>query len=182
MPTGQGWDVPPEVRGDIEFRWWKVYGNRNLTLVMLSEQPLWYRGHYYRHRMVPCFGDGCKLCAENVGGQLRYVVAAAEITTHRSGLLEVGDTVAKDLRDIAIRHNGMKGMIVEISKHTFSKQSRMEVSYIDREEPPWWREIDAPDIQKALYLGWQKAGYDVPEFEPRNEVPQSQPRFRRPGG
>lgn len=180
MPQGLGWDVPAEVRGDLEFRWWRVSGNRVLVLVMLSDSPLWYRGHFYKGRMVPCFGEGCKLCADGVGAQLRYVVAAAETSTHRSGLLEVGNTVALELRDLDVRHQGLRGMVVEISKHSFSRQSRMELRYIEREEEQWWKEIDFPDIKTALYLGWQKAGYEVPDFEPKVEVPTSQPRFKPP--
>lgn len=167
MPQGLGWDVPQDVRGDLEYRWWRVSGNRVLVLLVLSEAPHWYRGHFYRGRMIPCLGEGCKVCAEKVGAQLRFVVAAADVGTHRSGLLEVGNTVALELRDLAVRHDGLKGLVVEISKHSFSRQSRMELKYVDREEPPWWREIDVPDIELALWLTWQKSGYDMPEIKPK---------------
>lgn len=180
MPQGEGWDVPQDVKGDLEFRWWRVAGNRVLVLLCLSDSPVWYRGHFFKGRMVPCAGAGCRLCADGVGAQLRYVVAAAEVATHRSGLLEVGHTVALELRDLAVHHGGMRGMVLEISKHSFSRQSRMEVRPIDREEEPWWREIDYPDPKAALYFGWQKAGFDCPEFEPTESPVRKVDAFKRP--
>ena len=180
MAHGEGWDVPQEIRGGVEFRWWRVTGNRVLVLTLLSESPVWYKGHYLSTGMAPCFGEGCKLCEQRVGAQLRFVVAGAEVTTHRSGLLEVGQTVATELRDLAVNHGGLKGMVIEISKHTFSKRSRMEIRYVSRQEEHWWKEIDVPDIRTALFLGWQKAGFNAPEFEPAPETPAAGPQFRRP--
>lgn len=176
MPAGEGWDVPAEVRGDLEFRWWRVSGNRLLTLLVLSETPLWYRGHYHRGSMVPCLGDGCKMCAEGIGAQLRYVVAAAECSSHRPGLMEVGQTVARELRDLAVRHDGMPGMVVEFTKYSLAKNSRMEIRLVEREESPWWREIDVPDIKLALRLQWEKIGYELPEFARSAEI--EEPRSR----
>ena len=180
MPQGEGWDVPQEVRGDLEFRWWRVAGNRILVLLCLSNEPVWYRGHFYKGRMVPCAGGGCKLCNDGVGAQLRYVVAAAEVATHRSGLLEVGHTVAQELRDLAVHNNGLRGVVMEISKHSFSRQCRMEIRPVVNTEGPWWREIDYPDPRTALYLGWQKAGYDVPEFAPVDAPVRRVDEPRRP--
>lgn len=180
MPQGEGWDVPIEVKGDLEFRWWRVAGNRVLVLLCLSDSPIWYRGHFYKGRMVPCAGAGCRLCADGVGAQLRYVVAAAEVATHRSGLLEVGATVALELRDLAVRHGGMRGMVFEIQKHSFSRQSRMELRPCEDETSPWWREVDFPDPKSALFFGWQKAGFDVPDFQPNEKTTQKVDSFRRP--
>jgi hypothetical protein len=180
MPSGNGWDVPDDVRGDIEFRWWRVPANRILVLVFLSEKPLWYKGHYLNSGMAPCFGDGCKLCEKGIGSQLRFVMAAAEISSHRTGLLEVGNTVATEIRDLAMHNGGLRGLTVEISKHSFSKRSRMEVKCVGRSDDVWWQETDYPDIQTALYLGWQKQGYETPEIPKKVEPVTEVPRFRRP--
>lgn len=180
MPSGEGWDVPQEVRGDLEFRWFRVGGNRVLVLLCLSDRPVWYRGHYFKGRMVPCQGSGCRLCADGVGAQLRYVVACVEVSTHRSGLLEVGHTVATELRDLAVNHNGLRGLRFEISKHSFSKNSRMEIRPLSDDEGAWWREVDIPDPRTALYLGWQKAGYECPDLEPPTEPTLKGRSFKRP--
>ena len=132
--------------------------------------------------MLPCAGDGCKLCAEHIGAQLRYVVTAAEVSTHRVGLLEVGHTVAMDLRDLAVRCDGMRGMIVELSKHSFSRNSRMELRLVERVEGPWWREIEEPDRRLALHLCFEKGGHDLPEFSRPESTQDKVDRFkgRRP--
>lgn len=180
MPLGSGWDVPAEVRGDLEYRWWRVGGNRTLNLVILSEAPFWYRGHFYKGRMIPCAGDNCKLCAEGVGAQLRFVLAAAEISTHSSGLIEIGQTVAREIRDLGVSRGQLRGLCVEFTKHSWHRQSRMEVSKIDREEGPWWRELDVPNVKKALWLCWQKVGIELEGFRIQNDEPSYETRFRRP--
>jgi len=181
MAFGSGWEVPESERGDLEYRWFRISGNRSLVLVMLSREPIWYRGHYDKGRMNPCLGDGCKLCSAKIGAQLRYVVAAAERSLHRVGLWEMGATVARDLRDLAIRRGELRGSVVEISKHSLSKHSRMEIRLVDQTEGPWWMEIDIPDIRRALYLTWQGQGYDIPDWDPDKLPPEVETkRFQPP--
>lgn len=180
MPQGEGWDVPDEVRGDLEFRWFRVAGNRVLILLCLADSPVWYRGHFVKGRMLPCLGQGCKMCSEGVGAQLRYVLPCAERFTHRTGLIEFGHSVAVEVRDLGVRRGGMRGLVFEVSKHSYSKQSRMEVAAVADEAEPWWREVDYPDPKAALYFGWQKSGFDVPEFCPSGQVSLKIDEFRRP--
>jgi hypothetical protein len=71
-------------------------------------------------------------------------------------------------------------MVFEVQKHSFSRQSRMEVKACADEREPWWREIDYPDPKSALFFGWQKAGFDVPDFEPAANPVSKVDRFKRP--
>jgi hypothetical protein len=92
----------------------------------------------------------------------------------------MGHTVALELRDLAVHHGGMRGLVFEIGKHSFSRQSRMELRTCPDEKEPWWREVDYPDPKSALFFGWQKSGFDVPEFEPTQNPVMKIDRFKRP--
>jgi len=113
--------------------------------------------------MWPCCGDECQLCKEGVAAQVRYVLAAAETSTKRVGIIEVGRGIGLQVKDWSMRNGGLKGMHLEFMKHSHSKQSRTEVNYIDEALAPWWRMCPVPDIRKALILTWRKANMPLPE-------------------
>lgn len=131
--------------------------------MVLSEEVLWYSGHFTLGRMCPCVGEGCELCSTGIAGQVRYVFAAAEISGRRVGLMEVSRSVGQLIKSWEARHGGLRGMVLEFSKHSHSKQSRTEVQYIDRAEPPWYLAVGVPDVRTALKLTWTKAGFRLPE-------------------
>lgn len=171
--VGKGWDVPAELDSVGDFRWWKLGGNKVLKLVILSHEPTFYRGHYTNRRMVPCFGDGCALCKAGVGAQLRFVFAAAEPETRQVGLIEVGRTVGLEIRDLAKRHGQLRGMGIELTRFSYSKQSRMEVEYVDRDFGNWWGILPVPDCRRALEATWKRAGkgLEEPDGEPATATP-----------
>lgn len=162
MPIGEGWEVPA---GDIpwsDHHWFRVSPRTALVVVCLSEGPLWYSGHFVSGRMAPCLGEACALCAEGVGGQVRYVFAAAEVSTRRVGLLEVSRSNGLLVRSWIGRHGGFKGMVIELSKHSHSKGSRTNVVYVDVEAPQWYVALEVPNVKRALLLTWKKAGFALP--------------------
>lgn len=163
MSVGEGWDPPPSEAGWSDWTWFKVRAGRILVVVILSEAPVWYLAHYHQYRMRPCVGEGCELCHARVGSQLRYVFAVAEVETKRVGLIEVGRSVALQIRDLVARNEGLPGMVLELGKYTSAKQSRMEVAYVDRPQGPWWRGLEVPDAAAALRSTWDKAGFAVPD-------------------
>lgn len=178
MPGGEGWDVPKGVTPWSEFHWFRVPVNRVLLLWVLSEQPLWYAGHFVGKRMVPCYGEGCAECAKGTGAQLRYVLACCEQGSGRVGLLEVGRSVAVEIRDRAGSIGKLRGTLWEFGRHSHSKQSRLEASLVDGAATPFVLSREVPDIRRALRATWQKAGLEIPEgFEDRQPVSD---RFRRP--
>lgn len=178
MAVGDGWDIPEGVTPWSDFHWWKVAGNRVLELVVLCERPLWYVGHYHRGRMVPCLGDDCRLCRDGVGAQVRYVISAAEVSTRRVGLLEVGRGVGLQLRDWAAACGRLRGLWLELTKQTSAKQSRMEVSLVQKDPGDWYLGLGIPDIQKALYATWGKAGMEIPQQYVRAD--KGSPSFKAP--
>lgn len=103
------------------------------------------------------------MCAEQVGSQLRYVFAGADIVTQRVGLIETGQSVAAEIKDMSIRHGQLRGMCLEFAKYSRAKNSRMEISPIDPLDGSWWAKLPIPDIPKALELTWQRANAILPE-------------------
>lgn len=163
MPVGEGWEIPPSYDPWSHFHWFRVSPRGDLVVVVLSDEVLWYSGHFLEGRMCPCLGKECELCREGIAGQVRYVFGAAEVSTKRVGLMEVGRSVGQLMRSWVPRHDGLRGMVLSFSKHSHSKQSRTEVQYVDREEGPWHLAIAAPDIRTALRLTWTKAGFKLPD-------------------
>lgn len=176
MATGEGWDVPDDVKSWSDFHWWKVPVSKILVLHILSDVPLWYTGHYYKGRMLPCYGEGCSLCADGVGAQLRYLLVGADVSTRRVGILEVGRTIALEIRDLSTGRRPLRGMTIEFSRHSHSKQSRMEVQYVDIETPEWTTRLEVPDPKAAIVATWQKAKVPIPEGFNQTQKPA---RFSR---
>jgi len=153
---GKGWSPPQEVVDNVEFHWWHVPAGGSLLLCCLSEQPSWYVGHFDRGRMRICAGAGCDLCALGVGRQLRFVLCAAEVTTRRVGVLEVGSSVGYSLRDRALGNGGLRGTIVELSKASRSKHGRMEVHFVDQHPGAALLCLEPLDLAVVLEQTWRR--------------------------
>lgn len=161
---GEGWNVPSEAEGSEDFRWYHVSGTRPMVAVITCESPLWYTGHYHRGRMNPCCGDECSLCDIGVGSQVRFVFALADCTARTQGLLETGRTVAQEIRDIAARSGELRGLMLEITKHSLSRKSRMEVAEIVGDPGDWWQGFKVIDLKEALLATWSKAEMQLPDM------------------
>jgi hypothetical protein len=156
--VGEGWDPPPAVRDRCEFHWFHVVPGNCLVLCVLSQAPSWYVGHFEGKRMKRCDGPTCEMCGRGVGRQLRYVFAAVETSTRQNGLMEVSKSVAELLRSWSARNLGFRGMVLQFEKVTSSKNSRMDVKYVDREPPVWASEVEAVDVLEALESTWERLG------------------------
>jgi hypothetical protein len=171
VPIGDGFDLPPGAEPWSDFHWFQPSTRGDLVLVMLSDSPIWYTGHYVSGRMCPCAGTGCDYCASGIAAQVRYVMAVAEIETRRIGLIEFGRTNGLLIRDWMPRNGGLRGMVIDVTKHSKNVQSRTEIKYCDRMPDPWYLALDVPDCCVALFLTWHKAGLKMP-----NELVESSRR------
>lgn len=180
MPCGEGWDMPVEAEGWSDFHWWKIPSSRVLVMIMTSERPYWYSGHFVEGRMKPCQGDGCALCAKGVGAQARYLFSCVEPLTRKSGILEVSRSVALEFRDLAEARGQLRGLRFTIGKHTRHKQSRMEVLGEADDDRFNLEGFPPVDVLKALLLTWEKAKYDVPAAFRKKSLSSEVPS--RPGG
>jgi len=186
MPgVGEGWEVEHAYREWSDWTWFKPRGGKVLKLAILSQAPVWYAGHFVRKRMCPCAGEGCKICAEGIGIQIRYVFGAVSVETRMVGLIEVGKTLGLLIRDWCGRRGALRGMVLAFTKQTHAKQSRTEVEYCDEVEPAWLESVSCPDVRKALETTWAKAGLSESEL-PRpggngsSEAKQERVRFQPP--
>jgi hypothetical protein len=159
---GEGFDLPAGAVPWSDFHWYQASTRGVLVLVMLSSSPIWYTGHYTGGRMIPCTGNGCEQCSIGVGSQIRYCMACAEINSRRQGLIEFGRGNGLQIRDWMNRTGTLRGMVIEVSKHGKSSQSRTELKYVDEMPEPWYEDLDAPDVLLALFLTWKKIGCDLP--------------------
>lgn len=162
MAVGEGWDVRPEDRPWSDFHWWKVPAKGILVLALLGERPLYYVGHYVDGRMWPCVGSACGMCEKGIGSQVRYVMAAVDLSTRRVGILEVGRSNGLQIRDWVGSRGEMCGLTLELEKHSHSRTSRTEVRWVQKEAPPWVHIVEVPDIRRALILTWDKANMPLP--------------------
>lgn len=162
MVVGQGWDIPEGVKPWQNFHWFAPSAKQCLILIILSGEPTWYAGHFVAGRMAPCVGPGCDYCAAAIGAQVRYCFAVVEPITRRVGLVEFGEGNGQMIRDWGNRNRGIRGMRIEVSKHSRAAQSRTEIRYCDEVPPMWIADINAPDPALALYLTWNKAGMRMP--------------------
>lgn len=178
---GCGWEPEGESVASSDFRWYKVRPNKGLDVVILSESPLHYNGHFHQGRMHLCVGEDCRYCADNLGAQVRYCFAVAETSTRRVGLLELGRSVALEIRDLADIRGSLRGLRVFICKHSNSRHSRMEVEAVRDTEESWWRFLPVPDVVRALQLTWEKDGVTLPRQKESNAREEAVKKFRRPG-
>lgn len=163
MGIGSGWDVPATEVAWTEFSWFKVRGGHSLVVVALSDAPTWYSGHYTKGRMYPCLGGDCKMCADGIGSQLRYVIGCVEVSTRRVGLLEFSRAIALDVKDFIPPNKSMRGLALEFTKYSMSKNSRMQVTPVRLHQEFDFSMYVAPDIQYALVATWEKAGIPIPD-------------------
>jgi hypothetical protein len=154
--AGQGWDPPQPILDRCRFHWFHVDPATALVLCVLSEAPSWYVGHFENHRMRKCDGPGCGMCDRGVGKQIRYVLSAVETSTHQNGVIEVSQSVVELLRSWTARTGKLRGMMIELTKATKAKQSRMVVRYLDSSPPGWASQVQPIDVLEALEATWDR--------------------------
>jgi hypothetical protein len=174
MAQGEGWEVPAGTKTWSTFHFFKVDPRHTMRLVILSDQPFWYVGHYVRipgdgpgekanARMVPCLQPHCEMCEDGIGQQLRYVFAAVDIDSKRIGIIEFSESNAELLRDWMSRNEGLRGMHIELSKHSLSAKSRTTIKFLEMGNEAWWRSLEMPDPKVALELTWRKLNVKIPK-------------------
>jgi hypothetical protein len=187
MSVGDGWELPPGAEPWSDFHWFQPSVREALEIVVLSDEPAWYTGHYVGGRMCPCCGSGCEFCGAGIGAQVRYVFAVAALKTRRVGLIELGKSNGQLVRDWIARAGQLRGMVLDVSKHGKSMQSRTELEFVEHVCPPWYLSVPVPDCHLALYLTWHKASMEMPQqFRERMSdklsegAPKGERRFVRP--
>jgi hypothetical protein len=161
MLVGKGFDLPEEVRDKTDFHWMHVPVGGSLNLCLLPADPVWYVAHWLSGRMLPCEGQECKLCAKSLGTQIRYVFAVVEISTRRSGLIELGKTNGLQIRDWGGRDGYPTFATFEVYRPGRNKNSRLDVRRIEENVWPWCTLVPVPDHYRALQATWDRSVQSV---------------------
>lgn len=145
----ESWDVP-DIGSSVGYTWYHVPAGGSLYVVVLSDRPTWYVGHYVGGRMLRCVGANCAWCDRGVGRQIRCVLCVAESSTHRVGVIELSQSVGLLVRDWGYARGTMRGLQVEFSRVGRSKHSRIEAICLSDVEPSWSRSLQSLDVREVL--------------------------------
>ena len=175
-----GYDPPEGVSGWSDWHWWKVPGGRILQLIILSDGPLGYSGHYCHDRMEPCYGKECAECQKGTGAQLRYMFGAVEPTGRRVGIWDVSRSIALQIRDLGDQRGKLRGLWLAIGHVSSSKHSQTTFEVVDKEVPIWLVETVEPDRQRALVETWRHRGLAIPDgYDKKVDTETKAEKFRK---
>lgn len=145
----EAWNVP-SIESNVGYTWYHVPAGGSLFVVVLSDLPCWYIGHYFGGRMLRCAGANCVWCERGVGRQIRCVLCVAESSTHRVGVVEFSESVGLLLRDWGYTRGTMRGLQVEFHRVGRSKHSRIEAQLLSDIEPQWSKQLSPLDVREVL--------------------------------
>lgn len=157
MKLSIGFDLPEGMAREETWTWFHPNGQEPLGLLIISEAPVSYPGHYSRGRMRPCTGEGCQLCEKNVGKQARYVFCAVRIRDGKIGILELGRPAALVVRDLAQVRGRIKGLAITLFRASDSKHSRIEVKAFEGIVPKPFMNFQPLDVTRVLEVTWSTA-------------------------
>jgi hypothetical protein len=107
--------------------------------------------------MQQCKGRGCELCKKGLGTQLRYVVSCVDVSTRQVGVFEFGASVSTLIKQWSTGFGYLKGMIIEVTRASKSKHSRMEVNLIKEHPMPWVMALEGLPLEEVLERTWERA-------------------------
>ena len=188
----EGLGPPPESAAATGCKWYRVPREGRLDVVILSEVPVWYPGHWVKKRYRPCVRPGCRYCAEDIAWQWRYVVSVASLRSKVSGLIDVGQAVGLQIDAWIGLNERLRGMTIRFRQQREVRCWRMVVELLG--EPPWigWEDLPARKILPTLKKTWGvsaallQPAAPSPASTTQESIPQvapvPHPRFRVPDG
>lgn len=111
-----GWGNPATEAANQSWVWLHVPARSAIRVVILSESPCRYKGHWVDGHMRPCLPVDCGYCAVRLGFQIRYVFAVHDMTHRVSGLLELGAGAAEVIKESADDLGFLRGLVFELRK------------------------------------------------------------------
>ena len=157
MKLSIGFDLPEGMAREETWTWFHPNRQEPLGLLIISEAPVNYSGHYARGRMRPCSGDGCAYCEKNVGKQARYVFCAVRIRDGKVGILELGRPAALVVRDLSQARGRIKGLAIELFRASESKHSRIDIRGFQGIVPKPFLNFQPLDVFRVLEVTWSTA-------------------------
>lgn len=157
MKLSEGWGSPDGLRSEDQWTWFHANGEEPLALVVLSETPTSYVGHYVAGRMRPCDGDSCTFCERGTGRQARWVMCCVRVKDGVIGMLEVGKPLALQIRDWSESRGRLRGLAIELYRASRSKHSRIEIARFEGTVPLPFLKFPSLDVPKVLKATWATA-------------------------
>lgn len=97
--------------------WLQVPSRGGLTVVLQTELPFRYVGHWMRGKYEPCSGaNNCDWCTVGIGKKPRYVYAMFNRDRRRSMLFETGPETAGQIREAVVKYGFTTGLTMKLSK------------------------------------------------------------------
>ena len=126
--TFRGWGDPASAKEEKSGSWIHVPARGGVKLIVLSSEPVGYRGHWIRGAMHRCPGRMCALCDQHRGSQVRYCFSVYEVGSGTTGLLEVGASAAEAMWQCAQREGRLRGLVFTLRKEGQKERGRILVT------------------------------------------------------
>jgi len=151
-----GYDALEKYAPEPGIVWLHVSARQPLIVALLRDVPFVYYGHFSNGRFRPCAGqDTCIQCAQHAGGKVRAVFSVYDVVNKKSGILEVSDDTAREVKNLTESWGQARGMVVSFRKEggkqngTIHAQSNNQC--LRSEELP-----DGPDPAYILRKQWSE--------------------------
>ena len=150
--TGWGDTVTDRQSNGIGFA--HVPARGQLEVLMLSEDPVSYVGHYHDGRMRPCTHSGCQYCAKQLGSQRRWVFAVYDCSKNCTRLLELGAAPAGQLHQHAVDYQGLLGLRFRFTKSGGTLRSSISIELTGLSRVPVADLPEQIDVGNVLRKIW----------------------------
>ncbi len=178
-----GWGTIKEIKKKDTLHFAKVLGTSPNRFLILNSSPLCYEGHYLHGEMIPCDGDGCKVCSAGVGKQIRYCFGVYEFRTNWRCVLELSAKQAEVIFDQYLVGDDSRGLEIVIRKMSEARTSNMKITsgqYVDLGERKAYEPIDVVGFMENKWRRLRDSYYVSPEGRTADEVPPSSQAKKKP--
>ncbi len=179
----EGWGTIQEIKKKDTLHFAKVLGTSPNRFLILNSSPLCYEGHYLHGEMIPCDGDGCKVCSAGVGKQIRYCFGVYEFRTNWRCVLELSAKQAEVIFDQYLIGDDSRGLEIVIAKMSEARTSNMKIisgKYVDLGERKAYEPIDVVGFMENKWRRLRDSYYVTPEGRTADEVPPSSQAKKKP--
>lgn len=179
----EGWGTIQEIKKKDTLHFAKVLGTSPNRFLILNSSPLVYEGHYLHGEMIPCDGDGCKVCSAGVGKQIRYCFGVYEFRTNWRCVLELSAKQAEVIFDQYLVGDDSRGLEIVIRKMSEARTSNMKIisgQYVDLGDRKAFAPVDVIGFMEAKWRRVSDSYYESPEGRTADEVPPSSQAKKKP--
>lgn len=179
----EGWGTIKEIKKKDTLHFAKVLGTSPNRFLILNSSPLVYEGHYLHGEMIPCHGDGCKVCSAGVGKQIRYCFGVYEFRTNWRCVLELSAKQAEVIFDQFLIGDDSRGLEIVIRKMSEARTSNMkivEARYVEIGNRKAYDPVDIIGFMEAKWRRVRDSYYESPEGRMADEVPPSSQAQKKP--